>query len=133
MNIVRSFAEYLQGVNVAILGNDLFISRAPSSSNVPDRIFWLKAAGGPPVQRSVNGGSRQSRVIELYHRDVKAEGVYETMQEIADDITCAGCVTLSGYDVIEVQTSGPWTDQDLDNEERQVGLLQITITTHKEC
>jgi hypothetical protein len=133
MNVVRAFAEYLQGTGVATLGQDLFISRAPSSNKVPDRIFWLKAAGGPPPKKSVSGSSTKPYVIEIYHRDVNTEGVHEVLQELGDDLSCAGCVTLQDYNVTEVQASGPWTDQDLDNEERTVGLLQVTITIHKEC
>lgn len=133
MNVVRAFAEYLQGIGVATLGQDLFISRAPSSNNVPPRIFWVKAAGGTSLPRMVNGSSQKTSVIELNHRDVRTEGVYDTLQSLGDDLTCAGCLTLEGYQVTDVSVEGPWTDQDLDDEERDVGLLQITITIYKEC
>lgn len=133
MNVVRAFADYLQSAGVATLGQDLFISRAPSSNKATDRIFWLKAGGGPVLRKSVNGSTRKNYVIEIYHRGVNTEGIHETLQELGEDLTCAGCVTLAGYDVVEVATNGPWTDQDLDNEERTVGLLQATITIHKEC
>lgn len=133
MNLVRAFAQYLESIGVATLGQDLFISRAPSSNNAPDRIFWVKAAGGTSLPSTVNGSTQRTSVLELYHRDVRTEGVYDTMQTLGDDLTCSGCLTLEGYQVTDVSVDGPWTDQDLDNEERDVGLLQITITTYKEC
>lgn len=139
MNVVRAFAEYLQGAGVATLGQNLFISRVPSSKKLreenidPNRIFWLKAGGGSPVSKSVNGSSTKNHVIEIYLRDLEGNAVNETLQELGDDLSCAGCVTLEGYDVVEVDTNGPWSDQDLDDEERTVGLLQVTITIHKEC
>jgi hypothetical protein len=133
MNVVRAFANYLQATDVATLGQDLFISRAPSSNQVIDRIFWLKAGGGSTVSKTVDGSTTKQYIIEIYHRDVNTEGVHETLQELGEDLSCAGCVTLEDYDVLEVATNGPWTDQDLDNEEREVGLLQATITIRKEC
>jgi hypothetical protein len=139
MNVVRAFAQYLGDAGVATLGRNLFISRVPSSKKLrdegidPNRIFWLKAGGGSPVSKSVNGSSTKNYIIEIYLRDLEADDVNETLQELGDDLSCAGCVTLEGYDVMEVGTNGPWSDQDLDNEERTVGLLQVTITIHKEC
>lgn len=138
MNVVRAFANYLQDSDVATLGQDLFISRAPSSNRTIDgqpidRIFWLKANGGSQVLRTINGSAQNNHVISIYHRDVDSEGVYETLQELGEDLTCAGCLTLESYDVIQTVINGPWTDQDLDNEERTVGLLQVTITIGKDC
>lgn len=133
MNVTRAFANYLEAAGVATLGQDLFISRAPSSLRATDRLFWIKSNGGGTEERSVNGGSIKDYAVEVRLRDVDAEDVYETLQELGEDVTCAGCVTLEGYDVQKIKTNGPWTDQDLDNEERTVGLLQVTITIHKEC
>lgn len=133
MNVVRAFANYLQDSDVATLGQDLFISRAPSSNKTIDRIFWLKANGGSQISRSVNGSAQNNHVISVYHRDTDSESVYETLQELGEDLTCTGCLTLENYDVIQTVINGPWTDQDLDNEERTVGLMQVTITIRKEC
>jgi hypothetical protein len=133
MNVTRALANYLQSISVGTFGTDIFISRAPSSDKVPDSIFWLKATGGSLLKKAVNGSSQRNYVIEIYHRDVNTESVYETLQGLGEDLTCAGCVTLESYDVVEIVTNGPWTDQDLDNEERTVGLLQATITIMEEC
>lgn len=140
MNVLRAFANYLQTTGVATLGQDLFISRAPSStakavngSPVSDRIFWLKSAGGTTISKAVTGSTQKNYLIELYLRDVNTEGVHETMQDLGEDLSCTGCVTLENYDVVSVSVNGPWTDQDMDNEERDVGLLQITVLINKEC
>lgn len=130
MNVVRAFANYLTNIGIGTFGQDLFISRAPAE---PNRIFWLKANGGSSVARSVTGQDQKAYVIEVFHRDTNTEAVYEAMQELADDITCAGCLALEGYEVVSVSINGPFTDQDLDNEERTVGFMQITLTIYKEC
>lgn len=139
MNIVTAFAGYLESTDVATLGQDLFTSRAPSSKTLkqanlnPDRIFWVKPAPGAPPERSVNGPQRQFYGIELYLRDLSANDVNETLQSLSDSLSCSGCVQITGYDVLRIEVEGPWTDQDLDNEERTVGLLQLTIIVNKEC
>lgn len=132
MNVTHAFAEYLEGAGLATLGTDMFISRAPSSTKAGNRVFWLKAAGGSTPIRSVNGTPRVEHVIEIYHRDVAGEGVYETLQSLGDLLSDAGCVPLSGYNVMSISTNGPWADQDLDDEEREVGMIQATIIVHKE-
>lgn len=131
MNVVRSFADYLVGIDVATLGQDLFISRAPSSNKVGDRIFWLKSGGGTTLSRAVNGSVMQQYIIEIYHRDVNTEGVHETLQGLGDDLSVPGFVTLEDYDLVKLAIDGPWIDQDLDKEERDVGLLRATLTVHK--
>lgn len=133
MNVVRAFANYLEDAGVATLGTDLFISRAPSSLTTGNRIFWLKATGGGEVSRAITGSAERQYVIEVYHRDTSTEGVYETMQQLGDDLVCAGCLTLEGYDVEDVRTNGPFADQDLDNEERTVALLQVTVSVRNTC
>lgn len=139
MSLVTDFADYLQTLGVATRGQDLFTSRAPSSQTLrtlgvnPNRIFWVKAAPGGPPERSVDGSQRVSYGLELYHRDLSADDVAGTLEALSDSLQCSGCVTMTGYSVYGISVEGPWTDQDLDNEERTVGLLQITITIEKEC
>lgn len=139
MTLVTAFADYLQSIGVATRGEDLFTSRAPSSKALDiaghnaNRIFWVKSAPGAPPERSVNGPQRQFHGIDLYHRDLSADAVDETLQMLSDKLSCPGCVHIPGFDVLEIEVEGPWSDQDLDNEERTVGLLQLTITTEKEC
>lgn len=129
MNVARAFADYLATVKSLTLGQNLFISRVPSSNQVGNRtVWWIKANGGTVVSRGVQGSAVRQYLIEIYCRDVSAEGLYETLQALGDSLTTAGCMTLAGYDVIHVDTNGPWTDQDLDSEERTVGLLQVKLT-----
>lgn len=139
MTLVTAFADYLQSKGVATRGTDLFTSRAPSSKTLqaighnPDRIFWIKSAPGAPPERSVDGHLRQIYGIEVYHRNLSADAVDEALQALSDKLGCSGCVHIPGYNVFAIEVDGPWSDQDLDNEERTVGLLQVTITIEKEC
>jgi hypothetical protein len=135
MNVARSFAQYLEDSGVATFGQDLFISRAPTSndrdtsgSTVPQNIWWLVANGGSPDSRLLRNYS-----LNVYYRDRSADAVYEKLQKLEEDITCEGCLTLEGYEVVEVVSSGFFADQDIDSEDRTVGLLQVNIKVYKEC
>lgn len=137
MNIVEAFAEYLASTVGATLGHDLFISRAPASNSnsqdgdaIPDNLWWIVAGGGVAVSGSQSRRMR-SYTINVYYRDRKAENVYNKLQSLSDAMTCDGCLSLAGYDVIDARETGLWSDQDLDDENRSVGLLQVTITTFK--
>lgn len=139
MNIVESFAQYMEDSGVATLGHDLFISRAPASNSddangspIPDNLWWLTAGGGAQVTGSQTR-KMHAYTLNIYYRDRQAMSVYDKLQQLADDVTCAGCLELEDHEVIGVELSGLWSDQDLDDESRTVGLLQVTITTYKEC
>lgn len=134
MNIASSFAEYMESTDVATIGQDLYIARAPSSNTenvdgdpIPQNIWWLVANGG------FKRGKLDVYSLNIYYRDRNALCVYDKLQQLSDAITCAGCLELTGFEVVEVETTGFHSDQDIDNEERTVGLLQVEITTYKEC
>jgi hypothetical protein len=129
MNIVQSFANWMEDNSLATLGQDLFISRARTT---PDALFWLVSTGGASSTRNVNLGYQVTHTIALHYRDSDPETVYETLNTVQNVVLGEDCFYLDGFDVISVNTSGPFTDQDLDNDDRAVGLLEISITTYKE-
>ncbi len=129
MNIVRSFAQYLEDQAVATIGQDLFISRARTE---PDALFWLIPVGGVSETKNINTGYLTTHEIALYYRDNEPGTVYDQLKTIQDLVMDEDCIDLQDYIVVGIKTAGPFTDQDLDNENRTVGLLQISITTYKE-
>lgn len=128
MNIVEAFANWLGTESVATLGQDLFISRSPKQ---PNSLYWLIAAGGASGNRNVNEGVLQTHNISVYFRDNDGQVVYDNLHDLEEMVLTTGCLTLEGYEVISISTDGPFTDNDLDNESRTVGLLQITIETYR--
>lgn len=134
MNIVESLANYLDDAGVATFGQDMFISRAPASNSyeaasgttIPQNIWWLNAAGGTP------NGVFDIFNVDIHYRDRDAQAVYDKLQDLQYRLTKQGLVQLEDFDVTQIQAAAPITDQDIDNEDRTVGLLQITITTYKE-
>ena len=133
MNVVEAFKDYLVSRSIGTFAEDLFISRVPSGVSVPDDVWWLRLEGGSSGTYNVNQGNQRPVTISVYRRSVSAAKVYDDLEALNDLVSCSGCLELEGYNVIGVSTIGPFADQDLDGEERTVGMLQVTVTIYKDC
>jgi len=128
-NITEAFRDWLIAQSVTTSGQ-IKIHRAPSGTDSPDSIWWLKAEGGTDLGHTVDGKSKQTNVIGCYYRHRSAKNVYDTLELLRETVTLAGCLVLSGYEVVEIPTTfGPFNDNDIDDEERTVGYIQVAITT----
>jgi len=133
MSVSSSFASYLAGVTGTTLGQDLFIGEAPSSNRVADTVWWIVENGGGIVQKNATGETRKSYQFNVYCRDRDYGAILTAMSALEEDLNCDACTQLSGYDTIDIEATTFPIDNDLDAEDRKKGLLQVTITTYKEC
>lgn len=133
MNLAEAFVEYLEGVTGAVFGQNLFIGEAPSSNLVVDSVWWLTASGGTPQTRLATGESIKNYLIEVFYRDRDYRSVYDAMHSLEEDLNCSHCIELTGFETIDVSATAFPVDQDLDLEDRKIGLVQATIRTHKGC
>ena len=132
MNLAESFVEYLQTLTGSRFGQDIFIGEAPSSNNVQDAIWWIVTSGGTPV-KNITGESTKTYQIEVFYRDRSYQSVYDNMHQLEEQLNCSGCVQLTGFETFDISATTFPIDNDLDSEDRKIGLLQATITTYKEC
>ena len=133
MTIAQSFATYLATVTGSTLGQTLFIGSAPSSNQVTDAIWWIVASGGAPETRLHSGETLKRYQIDVYYRDRDASIIDQKMFALEEDLNCSGCVTLSGFDLIDVASLSFPADIDLDDEDRKIMLLQVSLLTYKSC
>lgn len=133
MSLVSAFATYLAGVTGTTLGQTLFIGEAPSSNKVADAIWWIVENGGGVIQKNATGETRKSYQINVFCRNRDYQAIKDDMSTLEEDLNCDNCSQLSGYDTIDIEATTFPIDNDLDNEDRKVGLLQVTILTYKEC
>lgn len=133
MNISKSFADFLETLLGATLGQDLFIGNAPSSNKVQDSIWWMVATGGSRITDAVTGESVKEYSIEVYRRARDYKTVYNDLQSLEVTLNCTECVELEGFDTIDIRASVLSIDNDLDDEDRKVGLLQSTIDVYEDC
>ena len=131
MNVVEAFATYLEEeLSLATLGTDMFISRAPSGVDTDNAIWWLVLSGGGRSVKNATGEWSQTSEISVYYRSTDPAEAYALLERLNHDLLSAGCIELVGYTVREIETTGPFADQDLDDEERTLGLLQVSLTTY---
>lgn len=132
-DIAQSFANYLQGLGIATLGQDLWIGEAPNSNEVPDNIWWILAFGGSPIRKNGTGEATKQYQIQVFARNTNPRVIASAMSQLEEDLNCDGCSQLDGFDTIDIEATVFPIDQDIDSEDRKVGLLQATLTTYKEC
>jgi hypothetical protein len=133
MNIAEAFADYLVNLGKGTLGQNIFIGQAPSSNRVSDSIWWIVGNGGSSLQKNSTGESLKNYQLSVYYRNRDYKTVYDTLSDLEESINCDGCAQLDSFDTIDIEASTFPVDNDLDNEDRKVGLLQVNLTTYKEC
>lgn len=128
MNIAKSFVEYMEDQLLGTFGDDIFIGVAPQGA--PDKCYWINTSGGAPQSRNQTGEVIKNYVLDVFYRNTDAEDVYDTIQALEILLNNGNCTQLSGFDTIEIQATLFPTDQDIDNQERTVGLIQVGVKTY---
>lgn len=133
MSLAEAFASYLEILLNVNIGQTLWIGEAPSSNKVADDIWWLIASGGGRETDNITGEAVKDYSIEIYCRSRNYKTVYTQLQDLEEDLNCRDCVQLEGYETISVKAQVLSIDDDLDGEDRKVGLLQANVKIYKEC
>lgn len=132
-NIADAFATFLENNTTATLGQDLFISNAPSSNQTTNDLWWITLSGGSKVQTLPTGEPIKAYTINVYRRHRSYQQVYDDLTALEELLNCDGCTQLTGFDTLDIEANLLSVDNDLDSEDRKIGLLQATINTIKEC
>jgi hypothetical protein len=140
MTLADAFVEYLESITGSTLGQDLFVGQAPSSNSslpngdpVPDALWWVVTSGGAPDTKLISGEKVKSYLIEVNYRNRDGQTVAQEMHDLEEALNCSDCVELTGFETFEIDATTFPVDQDLDDEDRRVGLLQATIRIYKSC
>lgn len=133
MNLSEAFVEYIENLGIATFGQDLFIGEAPSSNHVLDAIWWIKTSGGTPERRLPTGETVKNYLIEIFYRNRDYKAVYDAMEDLEEQLNCDGCSQLTGFETMDIQATVFPIDNDIDSEDRKVGLLQATLRVYQTC
>lgn len=129
MNIAREVVRYMEDeLGLGSFGQDLFVGGAPKGSK--NAIWWVLSAGGTVETDTFTGEKIKNYLVDVFHRDINEEAFYENLEAFETSINSAECPTLVGYEVIDITASSFPTDDDLDLEDRKVGLVQLTVRTY---
>lgn len=128
----EAFVEFLETEGYGVFSENLFISQVPLDA--PDTATWLITSGGSPIQKLPTGEMLKQYFVSIYYRSRSKEDVEKKLFALEELLNCTRCVQLTGFEVHEIIATSFGSDQDLDNEERQVGMLQANIKIYKkEC
>jgi hypothetical protein len=127
MNITDAFAEYMEDNGFGTIGNDLYIGGIPLDT---DNGWWILSGGGTSALKAVTNNKIKNYQINVFYRDTDSENVYNKLQEFEQFINSDPCPTIQGFDIIGIEVILFPTDQDLDNEDRTIGLAQVMITVY---
>ena len=97
--------------------------------DAPDSCFWILAGGGSPILKNQTTGKVKNYVLFIYFRGSDSD-VDEKLQELEQLVNSDSCTQLTDHDTIEMEATAFPTDEDIDSEERTVGLVQVTITVY---
>jgi hypothetical protein len=124
MNVTESFVNYLVTSGIGTFGTDIFIGSVPI--NAPNACYWVKGGGGNPTQKNETGEMIKDYFLDVYYRDT-AQNVYDNLQILEELLNSGVCNPLADYDALEISTTSFPIDEDLDSEDRSVGMLRVAI------
>lgn len=128
MNIAESFSTYMQSLSLGTFGTDIYIGSVPLDA--PNTCWWIISSGGSPVQKNHTAEVMKQYNLDVYYRSTDSESLYNTLHDFEVTLNNPNCTQLTDFDTIEIQAISFPADQDIDNEDRTVGLLQVTIRTY---
>lgn len=133
MNVLTELVAYIENLTGAILGQTLFIGQAPSSNRVADSIWWIIEDGGGVTRKNITGELSKSYNFNIFYRSRDYGEVKTALYQLEEDLNCDSCTQFDSLDTIDIEATAFPIDNDLDNEDRKIGLVQVTILIYKEC
>lgn len=133
MTVFQSFIKFLETKGCGIFGQNIYAYRVPNSKKTATEIYWLIPSGGYPVRRTATGQTVKLYQILIYFRSNSAEKVDNTLNALEELLNCSGCVELEDFELVDIQATSFPTDQDLDSENRMVGMVQVQLQVYKGC
>jgi hypothetical protein len=129
MNIASAFAKYMEDEGFGTRSTDLYIGGAPLDA--PNPCWWIITSGGTQDSKNNTGERLKNYVLNVYYRSTDAQDVYDQLQLLEEQINSKDCVQLEDHITVEMTTTLYGSDQDLDAEDRTLGLLEVTINVYQ--
>ena len=133
MTIVQSFVNFLKNKGYGMPGQNLYLYRVPNSLKTETEVLWIIPSGGTPIRRNKTEEMIKSYQFLIYYRSVSARKVDEVLNDLERVLNCSRCVELEGYELVDIQATQFPTDQDIDSENRMVGMIQVEVQVYVGC
>lgn len=130
MNIAEAFVEYMVSLGLGVAGTDIHIGGIPQDADTDG--WWVVLNGGAPDSVNETGEMMKNYILNVYYRNIDQQEVYDQMQVLEEAVNSPTCIELTDFDTISVMANSFPVDQDIDSQERTVGLVQVTIKVYSE-
>lgn len=133
MTISRAFVKFLEDKGCGIFGQNIFLYRVPNSLKTQTELYWVIPSGGMKISTNKTGEAIKAYNFLIYFRSNEAKTVDETLSALEEMLNCSSCVKLDGFELVSINTTQFPADQDLDSENRMVGMIQVQLSVYKGC
>lgn len=133
MTISRAFVQFLENQGYGIFGQNIYLYRVPNSFKAETEVLWIIPSGGNIIGRNRTGEQIKAYQFLVYYRSISTKKIDEALSELEKTLNCSQCVELPGFELVQVNTTQFPVDQDLDSENRMVGLLRVQLEIYKSC
>lgn len=126
----EAFIDFLQGQGIGTYGTDLFLGEMPMNS--PDDAWLVVVSGGNPDVVTLDGAMIKLYTFNIYHRSLAGKDIERELFSLEESLNRASCVQLSGFETIYSRATQFAQDNDIEKENRRIGLLQAQIRLFKQ-
>ena len=129
VTVSEAFVEWLEIEGYGAFGVNIFINRL--GLKTPQASFTVITNGGQLVRRLVTGEAVKQYLIQVQYRDVSNKNVDRTLFNLEERLNAKDCFKLTGFEVDQVSTAQFASNQDIDLEELQTGLLTVNVQLYR--
>ena len=129
VTVSEAFVEWLEIEGYGAFGENIFLNRL--GLKTPRDSFTVITNGGQLVRRLITGEAVKQYLIQVQYRDVSNKKVDRTLFNLEERINARDCFKLTGFEVDQVSTAQFASNQDIDLEELQTGLLTVNVQLYR--
>lgn len=121
----EAFVKFLEEKGYGTFGVNLFLGELPIEA--PDKAWLVVVSGGNPELVTLDGGMIKLYTFNVYRRALAGKEIERELFGLEETLNCAECVNLEGFQTIYTRATQFAQDNDLENENRRIGLVQAQI------
>lgn len=133
MTISQAFVDLLIEKGYGVFGQNIFLYRVPNSLKTNTNLFWIIPSGGNKLATNKTGEAIKAYQFLIYYRSNSAKDVDTVLSKMEEELNCSSCVKLNGFELVGINVTQFPADQDLDSENRMVGMLSVQLEVYKGC
>lgn len=126
----EAFVKFLQDKGFGTFGTDLYLGQLPLDA--PDEAWLVIVTGGSPDMVTADGGMLKIYTFNVYRRSLAGKEIERQLFSLEETLNCSTCVNLDGFDTIYSRATQFAQDNDLENENRRIGLIQAQVRLFKQ-